>query len=235
MGGSAGAVGMPDGAAVRDMFERLAPVYDRGNVWLSGGLDRRWRRLAAASLGAAGRVLDVACGTGDLAFAVRERLPLAEVVGVDFAEGMVSCARRKGEGKAVDFRCADVEHLPFGDGSFDGVTVGWGVRNFANRPAALAEIGRVLRCGGRVAILEAARPDGLVRRGLFGCYWALALPVLRGVMGAQGAAYGYLKESMGKMPNGDDFLAELAGAGFTELRCRRLGLGMCSLFTGVRV
>jgi demethylmenaquinone methyltransferase / 2-methoxy-6-polyprenyl-1,4-benzoquinol methylase len=145
---------------VRAMFDRISPVYDAMNHAMTVGLDRRWRRLAAeAVVGPGDAVLDACCGTGDLALAA-ERAG-GKVTGVDFSERMLERARAKSQ--TVEWVHADVTALPFEDASFDAVTVGFGIRNVPDLEAGLAELGRVLRPGGRIACLEITRPSGILR------------------------------------------------------------------------
>src|SRR5215470_62537 len=139
------------------MFDRIAPVYDVMNRVMTAGLDQRWRRITVEQVVRPGdRVLDACCGTGDLAIAARARA--ADVVGLDFSERMLERARGKGPG--IEWVRGDMLDLPFDDGSFDAVTVGFGVRNVDDLEAGLAELHRVLRPGGRLAILEITRPRG---------------------------------------------------------------------------
>src|SRR5256885_6829311 len=142
---------------VRRMFDRIAPVYDAMNHVMTAGLDRRWRRITIDETGRADdRVLDACCGTGDLAIAARSRG--VDVVGLDFFEGMLERARRKEP--RIEWVRGDVLALPFADGTFDAVTVGFGVRNVEDLEAGLRELRRVLRTGGRLGSLEITTPRG---------------------------------------------------------------------------
>src|SRR3982751_6659169 len=147
--------------SVRAMFDRIAPVYDVMNRVMTVGLDMRWRRLAAEAVVRPGnRVLDAACGTGDLAIADR-KARASRVARLDFSERMLERARRKAPG--LEWVQGDMLALPFADGTFDAATVGFGARNVADLELALRELRRVLRPGGRVAILEITRPRGPLR------------------------------------------------------------------------
>jgi demethylmenaquinone methyltransferase/2-methoxy-6-polyprenyl-1,4-benzoquinol methylase len=215
--------------AVRTMFDRISPVYDAMNRAMTLGLDRRWRRLAAeAVVRPRDRVLDACCGTGDLALAA-ERAG-GRVTGVDFAERMLERARKKST--AIDWVRADALDLPFPDESFDAVTVGFGVRNFADLEVGLGELARVLRSGGRFACLEITRPQGALRP--FFRLWFDGLVPLAGKVVSGGAAYSYLPASVRRFPGPEDLAAVMAGAGLGGIRWQLLAGGIVALHTGVK-
>ena len=209
---------------VRSMFDRIAPVYDVMNRLMTAGLDRRWRRLAAEAVVRPGdAVLDACCGTGDLALAA-ERAG-GRVVGVDFSERMLERARRKST--SVEWACGDLLALPFGDGTFDSATVGFGIRNVTDLERALAELRRVLRPGGRLAILDITRPRGLMApfdRLWFGVVIPLAGRVLPG-----GGAYTYLPASVRRFARPHELAAAIERAGFGAVRYRLLAGGIVAL------
>lgn len=213
---------------VRSMFDRIAPVYDLMNRLMTAGLDQRWRRLTVRLVVSPGdRVLDACCGTGDLAIAAR-RAGAREVVGLDFSEPMLERARRKEPD--LEWVHGDLLELPFPDASFDGATVGFGVRNVADLERGLAELRRVLRPGARLGILEITRPRGPLR--VFYKLWFDVLIPLAGKILPGGKAYTYLPASVRRFP-GPDALAELLRAqGFGEVSYRRLGGGIVALHTG---
>lgn len=215
--------------AVRRMFDRIAPVYDVMNRLMTVGLDRRWRTLTVqAAVRPGDRVLDACCGTGDLAIAA---LPVAgEVVGVDFAEAMLERARRKSD--RVEWVQADALHLPFDEGSFDAATVGFGVRNLDDLDRGLAELHRVLRPGGRLAVLEITQPRGLL--ALFYKLWFDVLVPLAGKVLPGGAAYTYLPASVRRFPRAGELAALMRSAGFERVGFRLLGGGIVALHVGVR-
>ena len=170
--------------AVRGMFDRIAPVYDVMNRVMTAGLDRAWRRLAVEEVVQPGfRVLDACCGTGDLAIAAEREGGI--VTGLDFSPAMLERARRKSG--TVTWVEGDVLALPFPDGSFDAATVGFGVRTVADLEAGVAELARVLRPGGRLAILEITRPRGILRP-FFSLWFDRVVPLLGKVLPG-GAAY----------------------------------------------
>jgi demethylmenaquinone methyltransferase / 2-methoxy-6-polyprenyl-1,4-benzoquinol methylase len=214
--------------AVRTMFDRIAPVYDAMNRVMTVGLDLRWRRLAAAAVVRPGdRVLDAACGTGDLALADAEA-GAREVVGLDFSQRMLERARRKSS--AIEWVHGDLLALPFPDGSFDAATVGFGVRNLADLERGLRELRRVLRPGGRLAVLEITRPRGFLRP--FFTLWFDRLVPLLGRVLPGGGAYAYLPASVRRFPVSEELAALLAQTGFTEVRFRLLGGSIVALHTG---
>jgi len=217
---------LPDG--VRTMFDRIAPVYDVMNRVMTAGLDVRWRRLAAAVAVRPGdRVLDACCGTGDLAVADREA-GAAAVVGLDFSGRMLERARRKAPD--LEWLQGDLLALPFDAESFDAATVGFGVRNVADLDTGLRELRRVLRPGGRLAILELTRPRGALAP--FYRLWFDAIVPLLGKVLPGGSAYAYLPASVRRFPGPDELAARLEGAGFAAVSYRSLGGGIVALHRG---
>ena len=214
--------------AVRTMFDRIAPVYDAMNRVMTAGLDVRWRRLAAAAVVRPGdRVLDAACGTGDLAVADADA-GAREVVGVDFSPRMLERARRKSA--EIEWVEADLLALPFPDGSFDAATIGFGVRNVPELERGLHELRRVLRPGGRLAVLEITRPRGALKP--FFTVWFDRIVPLVGRALPTGSAYSYLPASVRRFPRAEELSALLAGAGFDDVRFRLLGGSIVALHTG---
>jgi demethylmenaquinone methyltransferase / 2-methoxy-6-polyprenyl-1,4-benzoquinol methylase len=200
----------PDG--VRTMFDRIAPVYDVMNRVMTAGLDRRWRRLTVEAVVQPGaRVLDACCGTGDLAVAAEREGGV--VTGLDFSPEMLVRARRKSS--TVEWVEGDLLRLPFADGSFDVATVGFGVRNVADLAAGLRELRRVLRPGGRLAVLEITQPRGALRP-FFSLWFDRVVPVL-GRLLPGGSAYTYLPASVRRFPGAEDVAAELVAAGFSDV------------------
>jgi demethylmenaquinone methyltransferase / 2-methoxy-6-polyprenyl-1,4-benzoquinol methylase len=217
----------PEG--VRTMFDRIAPIYDAMNRAFTMGLDGRWRRLAAASVVRPGdRVLDAACGTGDLALAALEAG--GDVTGLDFSERMLERARRKSD--AIEWIRGDVLALPFDDATFDAATIGFGIRNVEDLDGVLRELARVLRPGGRLAVLELTRPTGVLRP--FFRLWFDVLIPLAGKVLPGGVAYSYLPASVRRFPGPDDLAGALRRAGFADVGYRLLAGGIVSLHVGRR-
>jgi len=215
------------------IFNTLAPVYDQGNDLLSLGLAKGWRRAAVASFhqNPPGEVLDVACGTGDFVHAILEASPTSKVVGLDFSEEMLRLARTRGYN--ATFQQGDVLALPFEDGRFDAVTVGFGLRNFSDMPKALSEMARVLKSGGRLIVLEATQPGTPLKKGLFKAYqWSVA--PLVGWLSGRPEAYRYLMRSMQAMPMAHELEALLLQAGFGKIQKSGFAFDMCVFYQAVR-
>ncbi len=215
---------------VRGMFDRIAPVYDTMNRVMTAGLDQSWRRLAARAVVRPGdRVLDACCGTGDLALAAEREGGV--VTGLDFSGRMLERARRKSA--SVEWVQGDMLDLPFAERSFDAVTVGFGVRNVDGLERGLAELRRVLRPGGRVAILEITQPRGPLRP-FFDVWFDRVVPLLGRVLPG-GRAYTYLPASVRRFPAAEDLVALMESAGFGDVRFRLLGGTIVALHTGTAV
>jgi demethylmenaquinone methyltransferase/2-methoxy-6-polyprenyl-1,4-benzoquinol methylase len=210
------------------MFDRIAPVYDAMNRVMTAGFDLRWRRLAAAAVVRSGdRVLDAACGTGELAIA-DARAGAAHVVGLDFSPRMLERARRKAS--HVEWVEGDMLAIAFPDGSFDSATVGFGVRNVADLELALRELHRVLRPGGRLAVLEITQPRGPLRP--FYSLWFDRIVPLLGRLLPGGEAYAYLPASVRRFPRAEELAEMMRRAGFREVTFRRLGGSIIALHVG---
>jgi demethylmenaquinone methyltransferase/2-methoxy-6-polyprenyl-1,4-benzoquinol methylase len=222
------------------MFDAIAARYDVVNRVISLGIDARWRRRLVAALALPGsptRVLDVATGTADVALAIAGIHPHSRIDGVDPSAGMLAIAARKvsarGLSTRVSLRQGQAEALPFGDRTFDGVTMAFGLRNVVPRQRALAEATRVTRPGGRVAILELAEPG----RGLFGALgrWHIHWLVPRlGALLSGAREYRYLAESIARFPPAAEVTRMMASAGLEEISATPLTFGVCRLYVGRR-
>lgn len=224
-----------DEGTVREMFDRIAPVYDRMNTVMTFGADGRWRRAAvrAASLAPGDRAVDVACGTGKLTAELAARVgPFGRVVGVDLAPRMIELARASQPDLVqLEFRVGNALALPFEDGTFDAATIGFGLRNLSDFGAGFRELARVVRPGGRVVCLELSVPRPRWWGRLFHGTFRRAAPLLGSVFGERGA-YGYLPASLDGFPDADDLAATMRAAGMDDVSFRRLGLGSVALHVG---
>ena len=216
---------------VRDMFDRIAPRYDALNRVMSLGLDQRWRRRALDKIevGADDLVLDLACGTGDFCELAAERG--ARVIGVDFALQMLR--RAKIRGLDFSFVQADAEWLPFRTGSVDVVTCGFALRNFVVLDAVMREIARILKPGGRVALIDVDRPSWPPLRAAHSLYFDRIVPLVGGLFSDR-KAYQYLPQSTAYLPPPDELKTMLSAAGFLEVDREILLLGSAQILTGVR-
>jgi demethylmenaquinone methyltransferase/2-methoxy-6-polyprenyl-1,4-benzoquinol methylase len=224
---------------VREMFSAIAPRYDLLNRLLSLNLDRSWRRRALARLAwqrrPAGRYLDACAGTMDLAAMLAAARGFeGRVVAADFAPAMLLEGRRKAARGRVLPAAADALRLPFGDGAFDGVVVGFGVRNFADLDAGLAELARVLASGGRLVVLEFSRPPSALVRTVVGLYNHRILPVVGRVVSGHPTAYSYLPSSMDSFAGAEQLLERFVAAGMRDGGFERLMGGMVAIHWGTR-
>jgi demethylmenaquinone methyltransferase/2-methoxy-6-polyprenyl-1,4-benzoquinol methylase len=223
---------------VRGMFDRIAGVYDLMNSAMTAGLHHQWRERAVdrAQVGPGSDALDVCCGTGDLALELRRRIgPDGRVVGSDFSEPMLELARRKSgdEGLPVEFGWADALDLPYGDGSFDAVTIGFGARNLADLDKGLGEMSRVLRPGGRVVILEITRPQREPLSSFYSLWFDRVVPVI-GTLAGDSDAYNYLPNSVRTFPPPEKLAAMMDAAGFTDIRWLLLAGGIIAIHSATK-
>ncbi len=226
------------GAYVRDMFAAIAPRYDRANRVLTAGVDEAWRRRAVAELAAprGGRVVDLCCGTGDLAFHLLRTDPALTVVGVDFTPPMLDGARSRAPREDPAGRAAfvegDVTRLPFADASFDGATMGFSMRNVVDIGATLREARRILRPGARFVNLDVTKPRNPLVRRLFGAYFYGVVPLVGGAIGGSKSAYRYLPNSLTNFPDAAALAERFRDAGFRDVRTIRLGFGAIAIHAG---
>jgi demethylmenaquinone methyltransferase/2-methoxy-6-polyprenyl-1,4-benzoquinol methylase len=222
-----------DPDAVRAMFGRIARRYDLANHVLSGGADFLWRRRATKIV-AGWRprdVLDLATGSGDLALSLQRRLPAATITAADFSPEMLEIARRKGVAKTV---LADALQLPFESGSFDCVTVAFGLRNMADWDRALGEMSRVLRARGHLLILDFSIPMGALRPA-YRFYLHRCLPLLASIVTGQKTAYDYLGGSIEKFPSDRAMIELIERNGFTMATAEPLTGGIATIYTAQKV
>jgi demethylmenaquinone methyltransferase/2-methoxy-6-polyprenyl-1,4-benzoquinol methylase len=233
---------MPDPVAVNTMFAQVAHRYDLANRVLSLGIDLWWRRRLVQSVRsqAPARVLDLATGSGDVAFALARGLgPGVRITGMDFCQPMLEVALAKqviaGDDRlsTVEFVPGDGLNLPLGDGSFDAVTVAFGLRNMADRARALAEMRRVLVPGGRLHILEFSQPAAGLRPFYY-FYMRRVSPLVAGWLTGEPGAYRYLCDSIAQFPDRAGLAAEIRAAGFEDIAAGSLTGGIVALHTARR-
>lgn len=230
---------------VRDMFATIAGRYDLLNHLLSGQMDKRWRRLVAKRLrqrleSKEAVVLDVACGTGDLSLELFEKIG-ARVVATDFCRPMLEVAARKisplaeaGGQLAIPLIEGDALQLPFIDHSFDGVTIAFGLRNLSNVERGLAELFRVLKPGGSLAVLEFSKPVVPGFSLLFQVYFTKLLPFVGGLISGSRSAYQYLPDSVSRFPDQTELVARMQQVGFERVEYENLTGGIAALHLGMR-
>jgi len=242
-GGRTGEHDLPidrDPRRIQAMFGGISSRYDLMNHLMTAGLDRGWRRVAAAQtvLAPFTRVLDACCGTGDLAFTLADMYPASEVTGLDFTEAMLERARAKAAARerrglrAPLFVRGDLLALPFADAEFAAVTVGWGVRNVPDVARAFAEMRRVTRPGGRVVCLESTQPPH-GPGGSFHLVWTgRVVPLLGRLVTGDPDAYAYLPASVEAFPRARGLAAIMSRAGLVRVRYRRFGFGAVAIHVG---
>lgn len=230
-----------DTNAVARMFGRIAPTYDLLNHLLSFGRDRAWRRRTAARLdaGRRRRVLDLATGTGDLLIAILKRHPhLDEAVGLDISEEMLAICRRKLRRQrldgSVELLLADASKAPFADGSFDAVTMAFGIRNTADTPATLQEIYRLLKPGGEILILEFSLPKGSCMRWCYVQYLRFVVSIVGRLISGDPEAYRYLDRSIEAYHQPARFVSFMQEAGFRDVTVTPLTFGVASIYQGIK-
>jgi len=236
----------PRNIQIRDNFDAIAPRYDLTNRVISLGIDLHWRRVAVRQLReapAGGVALDLACGTCDMALEVLRQRRAARVVGADLSRVMLGLARKKldqrlgrrgGDG-GVDLVNAPAEALPFRDGSFDAVTIAFGLRNVPDYRAGLAEMLRVLRPGGRACILEFSTPPSKLWWKVYNYYFFNVLPRIGGLITGREAAYRYLTDSVSRFPDARALKAAMEEAGFARVSFMAMNGGIVCVHTGIRL
>ena len=225
---------------VEQMFDNIAPTYDKLNHTLSLGIDKRWRRKAIEWLRpfAPKRMMDVATGTGDFAILAAQLLQPNHLIGTDISEGMMNVARSKvnqvGLSDKVSFAREDCTSLSFQDSTFDAVTVAFGIRNFANLDKGLAEMCRVLTPGGHMVILELTTPERFPMKQLFAIYSKLIIPTLGKLLSKDNRAYQYLPQTIEAFPQGEVMRKAILKAGFSSVEIKPLTFGICTLYTATK-
>ena len=230
---------MPKKEKIEQMFNDIAPSYDRLNHLMSLGIDNIWRKKALKEIvdGTQQQILDVACGTGDSTIAIAKAMePGGRVTGIDISAGMMEPLMRKAAHEGVHDRIkllqADALQMPFEADTFHRVTCAFGIRNFEDRKKGLAEFLRVLKPGGKAVILELGIPDKPFIKALYDIYFRHILPLIGGLISGNRAAYRYLPESVYAFPRPETFCAMMERAGFHNVRHRNFTFGLCRLFIG---
>ncbi len=218
---------------VKQMFDAIAKRYDFLNHLLSFGFDIYWRRFAISKLNLSGseRVVDIACGTGDFSLSAYRKIPV-KITGVDVSINMLKIFKEKAMKNGVvnsSFLCAEVENLPFKEGVFDICLVAFGVRNFSFLERGLKEIYRVLKGGGKLAVLEFSLPKAPLKQ-IYLFYFRKILPIIGKIISKHDNAYTYLPESVLRFPEGIDFVKILNGVGFGKVEMWRLTFGIVTLY-----
>jgi demethylmenaquinone methyltransferase/2-methoxy-6-polyprenyl-1,4-benzoquinol methylase len=220
---------------VAEMFNNISSSYDFLNHFLSLGIDRRWRKktIQLVKDRKPKVILDVATGTADFAIAAVPLQP-EKIVGVDISDGMLEVGRAKLKkmelNQLIELKNADSENLPFDEGTFDLITVGFGVRNFEHVEKGLSEMHRVLRKGGVAAVLEFSNPRHFPIKQLYGFYFRYLLPFIGRLISKDKSAYTYLPESVKQFPDGEDFANILRGCGYGNVSIRTVFFGVASIY-----
>lgn len=230
---------------IREMFDSIAGKYDSLNHLMSFDIDKLWRKKAImkvvdAQEGASApkrvEVLDLACGTGDFSIAIARKLQNGHVTGADISEGMLAVMKEKvvsaGLSDKISMGIGDGENLAYADGSFQRVTIAFGIRNFSNRMKGLGEMLRVLVPGGRVVILELSRPENPIMRCLYDFYAGKILPLVGGAISGDKKAYTYLPASVAAFPGRKEFMAMMTEAGFVNVTHKAFTFGICRMYIG---
>jgi demethylmenaquinone methyltransferase/2-methoxy-6-polyprenyl-1,4-benzoquinol methylase len=221
---------------VEEMFDNIAPSYDKLNHRLSWNIDKGWRRKAIQQLAPfkPQTLLDIATGTGDFAILAAEMLHPQKLVGADISEGMMEIGKKKVQAKGlqdiISFDKEDCLHLSYQDETFDAVTAAFGIRNFANLDSGLREMQRVLKKGGHLSIVELTSPVTFPMKQLFRVYSHTVLPVYGRLISKDTSAYSYLTKTIEAFPQGEQMVEILQKAGFSEASFRRLTFGICTMY-----
>ena len=229
-----------DKSQVETMFDGIAPKYDFLNHFLTLNIDSSWRNSAVKMLTTLpqSKYLDVASGTGDLALAIYKKKDPQSIVGIDISDGMLEYGRKKiaqkGLNEIISFKQENCENLSFEANTFEGATIGFGIRNFQNPGKGLDEIFRVLKPGGELVVLEFSRPKNRMFRAVYEFYFRTVLPGIGKLFSKHNFAYNYLPESVLQFPYGDDFLELMRKSGFEQTRYKTLTFGIAMSYKGVK-
>ncbi len=221
---------------VEEMFNNIAPNYDKLNHLMSFDIDKGWRRKAISQLMPYphDQILDIATGTGDFAILAAKMLRPEKITAVDISEGMMNVGRLKakeeGVSDTIDFKKEDCTNMTFADNTFDAVISAFGIRNFQDLDKGLAEMCRVLKKGGHLSIVELATPVKFPMRQLFKIYSHIVLPAYGKIVSHDKSAYEYLPATIEAFPQGEQMMDILLKAGFAKAGFKRLTCGICTMF-----
>ncbi len=220
------------------MFDQIAGRYDFMNRFLSAGIDMSWRKKMLKQLKSSNPqiMLDVATGTADVAIMAEEILKPRKIIGIDISDGMLQLGREKLKTRhlehVIELQNGDSEAIMFPDDTFDAVTVAFGVRNFEHLETGLSEILRVLKPGGKLSVLEFSKPNLPGIEQLYNLYLGIVAPGIAKMVAKNKEAYAYLNDSVKAFPEGKTFTDIMGKTGYKEMICRRLSLGICSIYSG---
>ena len=223
---------------VEEMFDNISSNYDFLNHFLSFGIDNIWRKktIKVVAEDNPKLILDIATGTGDLAFAAQKAINPNKIIGLDLSNGMLNIGRTKIEKRKLkdklEFIQGDSENLPFADQYFDAVMVSFGVRNFENLNKGISEIFRVLKKNGKIVVLEFSKPKKFPIKQTYFIYSKYFLPLFGSLISKDKSAYHYLPESVEAFPEGADFLEKLREIGFLNLKLKKLSGGIATIYSG---
>jgi demethylmenaquinone methyltransferase/2-methoxy-6-polyprenyl-1,4-benzoquinol methylase len=223
---------------VARMFDQIAGRYDFMNRFLSAGIDISWRKKMLKQLKSSNPqiMLDVATGTADVAIMAEEILKPRKIIGIDISDGMLQLGREKLKNRhlehVIELQNGDSEAIMFPDDTFDAVTVAFGVRNFELLETGLSEILRVLKPGGKLSVLEFSKPNLPGIEQLYNLYLGIVAPGIAKMVAKNKEAYAYLNDSVKAFPEGKTFTDIMGKTGYKEIICRRLSLGICSIYSG---
>lgn len=226
---------------VERMFDDIAGRYDMMNRVLSAGIDIGWRKKAIGLLKKENPqlILDVACGTGDMAIMAARLLKPQKITGIDISEQMISVGKNKIEKEAltqvIELLKGDSETINFPSDSFDAVTVAFGVRNFQTLENGIREMHRVLKPGGRLIVLEFSKPKNTAIRKVYNLYMSIVAPQLAGLFAQDKKAYKYLNKSAKAFPDGQSFVEILKKCGYSDTSYKTLSLGICCIYSGKKL
>ena len=225
---------------IKNLFDNIAPNYDKLNHILSLNIDKGWRKKAVREIIDGDKplsILDVACGTGDFTIEICNNAKEgSRIIGIDLSEGMMKVGREKIKaiGKCATLEYGDCEALAYSDNTFDRISVGFGVRNFEHLDIGLKEMYRVLKPGGKLVILELSVPSNPIIRWCYKLYFLNILPAIGGMISGDRGAYEYLPASVLHFPSPDKFMSMMDKAGFNKVMHKALTLGICRMYIAIK-